>query len=238
VTFNQRDLIRAGEFCTRELARRYVWQYTSDTGIRRPGCKPDKAPRWVRRDHFEELENVAVVGLLKAARSYDPYRPGAAPFGVYASHAVAQELNHHLRDVIGDKPRDDDGRPITPLHLGTPAEWESLADSLPENVTDGEWGHLPSTLAEEEGGKPDDEAQGGLLARLLKNLVEAQDDPGLQAQVLSDAVRIGIDLNQRDIALEYERLGRDQDDEELRKAAHTLRRAKNRSLRNLKKEKA
>jgi RNA polymerase sigma-B factor len=47
---------------------------------------------------YEDLVQVANVGLVKAARSFDPAR--GARFSTYAALVIEGELRHHLRDTL------------------------------------------------------------------------------------------------------------------------------------------
>ena len=48
----------------------------------------------------EDLEQLAAIGLIKASRRYDIYRPGRSPnhFIAYARPFVNGEITHYLRD--------------------------------------------------------------------------------------------------------------------------------------------
>src|SRR4051812_36809427 len=45
----------------------------------------------------EELEHVAAIGLLRAARRFDPDR--GTPFGAFAAPTIAGEVRRHFRDT-------------------------------------------------------------------------------------------------------------------------------------------
>src|SRR3954447_6437089 len=47
-------------------------------------------------ERFEDLVQVGALGLVAAARRYDPAR--GVPFAAYAIPSVDGELRHHLRD--------------------------------------------------------------------------------------------------------------------------------------------
>lgn len=70
----QDDLIRSHEGLARSLARRYR----------------------MRGESFEDLEQVALVALVAAARRFDPDR--GVPFPGYAAPCILGELKRHFRD--------------------------------------------------------------------------------------------------------------------------------------------
>jgi RNA polymerase sigma-B factor len=49
-----------------------------------------------RGEHFDDLHQVAVIGLIKAARRFDPDR--GVPFEAFAVPTIKGELRHHFRD--------------------------------------------------------------------------------------------------------------------------------------------
>jgi RNA polymerase sigma-B factor len=50
-----------------------------------------------RGEHYDDLRQVAVIGLIKAAGRYDPDR--GVPFAAYAVPTMKGELRHHFRDL-------------------------------------------------------------------------------------------------------------------------------------------
>lgn len=50
-----------------------------------------------RGEHYDDLRQVAVIGLIKAAQRYDPER--GVPFAAYAVPTMKGELRHHFRDL-------------------------------------------------------------------------------------------------------------------------------------------
>jgi RNA polymerase sigma-B factor len=82
---------------------------------------------------MDDLRQVGVIGLLKAAGRFDPGR--GVPFAAYAAPFVLGELRHHLRDSTWPVrvPRAD-GRPraqavAVPLEEGVAAAPDELADA-------------------------------------------------------------------------------------------------------------
>jgi RNA polymerase sigma-B factor len=82
----------------------------------------------------EELEHVAAIGLLKAARRFDPDR--GTPFGAFATPTITGEVRRHFRDTawalhvpralqelalrvnrLADELEHDTGRPPTPADI-------------------------------------------------------------------------------------------------------------------------
>ena len=73
-------------------------------------CKRGAHKFWRSGLERNDLEQVAAIGLIKAARRYDPTMP--TPFEAYAWLMIVGELMHHVRDRRGDpaalrlRPRD------------------------------------------------------------------------------------------------------------------------------------
>jgi RNA polymerase sigma-B factor len=84
-------------------------------------------------DGLDDLRQVGVIGLLKAARRFDPGR--GVPFSAYAAPFIAGELRHHVRDCTWPVrvPRADGGRRsvavAVPLEDGTVAAVDELANA-------------------------------------------------------------------------------------------------------------
>ncbi len=82
---------------------------------------------------IDDLRQVGVIGLLKAAARFDPGR--GVPFAAYAAPFVLGELRHHVRDCTWPVrvPRADGGRrPMAvavPLEDGLVAAADELADA-------------------------------------------------------------------------------------------------------------
>ncbi len=82
---------------------------------------------------FDDLRQVGVIGLLKAAARFDPGR--GVPFAAYAAPFVLGELRHHVRDCTWPVrvPRADGGRRAVavavPLEDNVVAAPDELADA-------------------------------------------------------------------------------------------------------------
>jgi len=98
---------------------------------------------------IDDLRQVGVIGLLKAAARFDPER--GVPFAAYAAPFVLGELRHHVRDCTWPVrvPRAD-GR-SRPMAVAVPLE--DGAVTAPDELADADDRLMVTSLVRELGGR-------------------------------------------------------------------------------------